>query len=149
MAAFPCRGKEVYEMADLRRYQIHCPECGCEFIWDHDPLDHELVILAKKQKELFGMINAMQTNNPPTVLAHSDEFKDIKKKCGEMKFIIGELKAIKHANHGITGELFMAEFKEAFRDKYGDEAFYQLVEETQERLKPKRIDNLMKERPKG
>lgn len=133
---------------EYQKYQIHCPECGHEFVWSHDELDWLIVSTGKRLKEVFGMIAAMEANNPALRLSSSDEYKRLRGLSEELKVKVQEMKAIKYNNNGITGEIFNQEFKEAVRDRLGDKAYYELIEETKERLKPRRTENMMREVPK-
>lgn len=132
----------------VRKYQIHCPKCGNEFVWDTDVIEREQARLKRRHLEISQMIGEMKSHNDPLVLSKSPDFKRLKAESTKLIERLTALKAVKQNNQGITDEIYNRTFKDVVRERYGDETYFKLLETVKERLKPIRIEKLMTERVK-
>ena len=64
-------------LEDMRKYQLHCPECGREFLWDLDINEQKKRKIDRKKAEYEGMIADMKKHNDPMVLVWSQEYKGL------------------------------------------------------------------------
>ena len=142
----PVPGEGGAKMDGLKKYQIHCPKCRYEFVWNMDELEQEREKLKKRHGVISQMISDMKAHNEPTVLGMSKEFKRLKAESTQIIERMTELKTIKKNNDAITSEIFNREFKDLIRERFGEEEYCRLLEMVQERLKPIRTEQIMTER---
>lgn len=132
----------------VKKYQIHCPECGHEFVWNLDVIEREHERLRKRHTQITQMITGMKARNNLDALGRSDEYRRLKAESATIIARLTALKTVKENNHRITDEIYNRTFKDVVRERYGDEAYYKLLDAVKERLKPIRIEKLMVERVK-
>ncbi len=134
------------EEYNIKRFQIHCPKCRHEFVWNMDDLEQEREKLKKRHGVISKMIADMKAQNSPDALGFSKEFKRLKAESTQLIERMTELKSIKKNNEAITDEIFNREFKDLIRERFGEEEYCKLLEMVQERLKPIRTEQIMTER---
>ena len=139
----PVPGKGGVKVDDLKRFQIHCPRCRHEFVWNMDDLDQEREKLKKRHGLISQMISDMRANNSPDALGYSREFKRLRAESTQIIERLTALKAIKKNNQAITDEIYNREFKDLVRERYGEEEYFRLIEIVKERLKPISTERIM------
>lgn len=127
----------------VKKYQIRCPKCKHEFVWDMTPLDVEIERVRKRQAELMRIVAEMKAHNDPIRLGYSVEYKEKKARLSECIERVTELKTIRKNNTIITDDIFNREFKDLVREVYGDETYFSLLQKVKERLKPESVERMM------
>ena len=128
---------------NVKRYQIHCPKCRYEFVWDMDDLERERTRLKDRHSVISKMIADMKAQNSSDALGFSKEYKRLKAESTQLIERITQLKTIYKNNTAITDEIFNREFKDLIRERYGEEEYFRLIEIVKERLKPISTERIM------
>ena len=128
---------------NVKRYQIHCPKCRYEFVWDMDDLERERTRLKDRHSVISKMIADMKAQNSSDALGFSKEYKRLKAESTQLIERITQLKTIYKNNTAITDEIYNREFKDLVRERYGEEEYFRLIEIVKERLKPISTERIM------
>lgn len=133
------------EEFNIKRFQIHCPKCRFEFVWNMDDLEQEREKLKKRHGVISKMIADMKAQNSSDALGFSKEYKRLKAESTQLIERMTQLKAIYKNNSAITDEIYNREFKDLVRERYGEEEYFRLMEIVKERLKPISTERIMTE----
>ena len=135
-------GAETLE--DMRKYQLHCPECGREFLWDLDINEKKKRKIDRKKAEYEGMIADMKKHNDPMVLVWSQEYKGLQARLEEIKREEEQLNLVSERNEHYIVMTIFDEMQEAIRERLGDQGLYEFMDGMKSRLKPECIEFMMK-----
>lgn len=131
-------------MEDMRKYQLHCPDCGREFLWDLDINETKKRKIARKKAEYAQMIADMEKRNDPIKLVWSQDYKALQAKLEEIKREEEQLALVSERNEHYIIMMILDEMQEAIRERLGDKGLYELMDGLKSRLKPECTDFLMK-----
>jgi hypothetical protein len=132
-------------MNEMRKYQIHCPECKHEFVWDLGPMEWKMQRMVRRVNELNAMMADLKSYNSRTQLNKSPQYLRMKTEYNQLLKDITDLKVVKQNNAKVTGEIFNQEFRSVVRERVGEEEYSSIIDETNKRLAPTTIEKLMKE----
>lgn len=138
-----------YNDLKVSKYQIHCPNCKYEFVWNLEPQERVTNELRNRHSEIMAIISSLKAQKYDGDVKNSYQYRMLVEEDKQIIQRLSELKRIAKQNRSITELVYDEEFKGVVRDRYGDEEYYKILEITKERLKPEKYERMMKERPKG
>jgi len=124
-------------------YQLTCPRCHFEFSYNQNYYDRKINDLANEIGELnswFANFNLLGTAEKKR-MSREREYKV--KKLTELQRQISELKGLRKVYNKMRDEAQLFFIKQIFREKYGEQAFDDLIEAVEAELEAYTASGLM------
>ena len=124
-----------------RKYMMHCKQCGYEFIWDMNPIYDSIREL---QIEYNVIMEKLARFDESERVRTNEKYMAIREKAVKVAAELKDLKEIRMINERASEKGWNDEFKNAVREKLGQEEYEKLVDTVNERMRPYTSKRLMK-----
>lgn len=126
------------------KYQLTCPKCKHEFVYDADYYEKNITRLGLEIAEITRQLAGHRRLPWPEQKARTDWFYRAKKALAEKQVELAELKAIRKAADRQIDEMMFRIFKDLVREEIGEEAYRRLIEKSKAELEAYEISGLMR-----
>lgn len=124
-----------------RKYMMHCKQGGYEFIWDMNPIYDSIREL---QIEYNVIMEKLARFDESERVRTNEKYMAIREKAVKVAAELKDLKEIRMINERASEKGWNDEFKNAVREKLGQEEYEKLVDTVNERMRPYTSKRLMK-----